>query len=914
MDNICLKIKEKFVKSNQLIEGYNFFLDGDNGNFGNLDNITTEMDNPAVDYDVHLFSKSSMRFEINEFGRILLEGDSIVTLEPNTEYYLTAYVFQNIDPPPLGNTDYYISFEKIGFVDALFANLVVVQLKPSEDGRWLRISAKLVTGVSRSGRIRIVQSGSYTQFVHGEVYNIDSVSIAKFGSYIGDVVSYGPEFNLRVDKSVDSTLILKTRDVGRPDLFFQRSKAREVVIPSTSEVEAVLGYAHDVGSIRGNKSFNREYIARLEVNSVEILSGLFTFESLSTVNCNDNSYKGKLISNSKFWMDLFAKANLCDLNWEEYNFTSTLNNLEPAWQVNGDTASYVPYLFEKRQTPYLAGNIYAFFTDDFNIGLFIKPFIRKLFRHIGYEVFFNGAFLNGDKFRDDFIAGLTTSISKELYKRFVIYFGYQTNPIVISPLESEVPNYSEFEFDPNSYITNNCVEKVTEFELNMTIHFEIWPGTNYDSPFGNATLYLPHVSIHDGLLVCCRCEYIFDPILAANSDHIYFIKVEFYTINGVISTQNIYSSQEPKWDTDSFNIIQTTDLGNGNWKIDFSDSFGGTYVHFFGRSILAPTSNDDFYVQLRKPPDPNDVGYIYEQAPKCIGLKSVISSIFKVYNLMSETNEATSTVHLWQRDDYFSQAQTPLIADEIATTEQIKQIKTSSKSKKIYSFFYAKNEIDSWFDENAPIGFGNFELDNSGGLASAQVVLMSEGNIFNASYDYEPFPDVWVPRYKNAINPISTVSDVDFGNRILHYGGIVPLAAPYKLEVYGNFYGLYPMNPSIGPVLPKKVFNSYPKTTFLDRDGFGDVNLCFEEREGKGGLFLNHFQDEFIIVTSSRIMSAYFYLDAEFIRNLNFGRFWKFKDSIFYLNKIIDFSFIEKTNTRVELIPINSFYGTDDDD
>ena len=55
--NVCLYVKKKCVRENQLIQGENFFKDGNSGEFDNLDN----------DYEQIIAMLNSMEFNASKF-------------------------------------------------------------------------------------------------------------------------------------------------------------------------------------------------------------------------------------------------------------------------------------------------------------------------------------------------------------------------------------------------------------------------------------------------------------------------------------------------------------------------------------------------------------------------------------------------------------------------------------------------------------------------------------------------------------------------------------------------------------------------------------------------------------------------------------------------------------------------------
>src|SRR5690606_25685776 len=120
--------------------------------------------------------------------------------------------------------------------------------------------------------------------------------IGAFVPYFGDKVTYHEEVSLPVKSDIDATILYKIRDLTKPNFIFQRARTRSVVIPSTQETEKYFGFSHRTGSIRGEKTFQSEYAARLEVDGIDVLSGLFNFDELNSPSCKNSEYKGKILS------------------------------------------------------------------------------------------------------------------------------------------------------------------------------------------------------------------------------------------------------------------------------------------------------------------------------------------------------------------------------------------------------------------------------------------------------------------------------------------------------------------------------------------------------------------------------------------------------------------------------------------
>lgn len=893
--NVCLYLKKKCVRKNQLIQGENFFKDGVDGEFNNLTDISTDMNNPQVDNLLWFSEGASMQVEVSQLGTILMEGDSLITLNPNQDYYLTAYVYEAIDPPPTADTNYFLNLAKTGWADATFNVLENYQLKVGTEGTWTRLSAKMVTGINTTGQIKIVQSGADAILADGKLFHIDAVSISSFIPYIGDRIYYKEEVTLPVKNNIDATLLLKIRDLTKPEFLFQRSKARTVSIPSTKESEKYFGFSHRLGSIRGNKSWKAEYFARLEVDGIEVLSGLFTLDSLTNTNCDTSSYEGKILSSSKVWLSQLAQSNFCDLDWTEYRQVFSINEIESTWLNNGDDSDFVIYPFETREIPIVVGNNYVLNTNDMSLGWFIKPLLVKLFRHVGYNVEFKGA--NWDKIKNTIFQGITKKRILEYYDGAFSYQGFHFGNQRIQVGEIDFPDYEGNEFDPFNYINGNCVQKVNGFELFMTVHIEKWTGTIYDAPEGDASFILPFTSAQDGLGICARAEFVLDTVAAASTDHAYWVRVDFYEGANVLSSQFIYDSQEPLWDTDNLTIIQTTDLGDGDWLIDYTQG-GNSFTHFFGASMFAGDGTQQFFARLRQVVDPLDAGFRIEQEPVCLNLKTFLGSVAAMFNLMHVESDKPNTICIIERDDYYALGSKAIEVDDILTNGEVSQVRLGQRKGKSYLFAYAPNDTDIWFENYAPANFGNSTFINAEGNSASEQVEMTKNLVFNATFYWESVIWLWVPRYQKPFG-----EDGILGFRPFNYDGLIALPNPSMFEIEALSF--------LGTIIGSKVYAEYPRATFTAVSGHGDTNLAYHDYQDNQGLVNKHWLKELILISENRLVSMYFIINAEFIRTLDYSRYWKVKDVLYILNGIIDFDYIKRQNTKVELVPINTFYGTD---
>lgn len=900
--DVCLKLKKRCIKHNQYIEGENYFPDGSNGEFDTDDNINTDMDNVSIDNILYLNKGASLQLDMNAAGTIVIEGDTTIELKPDQEYYITAFVYESIDPPPMTEIDYFIKIDKTGWSDAVFTVIKSFRLNAKPSGTWQKLVAKLVTGTDKFGKIKLVQSGSYVPIVDGETFHIDSVSISAFIPYFGDKVIYHEEVSLPVQNDIDATILYKIRDLTKPNFIFQRSRTRSVVIPSTQETEKYFGFSHRTGSIRGEKTFKSEYIARLEVDGIDVLSGLFTFDELNSPSCKNSEYKGKILSDNRTWISLLEKQRQCDLDWTEYDIVLSIDNIAATWANNGDDSLFVLFPFETRSIPVVVGDTYKLESHKIIMGHFIKPFLRKIFRHIGYEIEFKGEFLNSEYFRDIILTGnssffVPSGLYYGWYAPMEIYQGFHLGTPTIQLYDTVEPDYEDSEFDPFNYINGNSVEKVAGFELYMTLHFETWTGTAYSSPQGDASLTLAAISAYDGQTISVEAEFVLDTVIALSTDHAYWIEVRFYAGATLISTQYIYDPDEPRWYTDTLTIIQVVDEGDGDWRIDYEFE-GDSFEHYFGASMMYGTGDEEFFARLRKPSEPNAIGYSVSLQHDCENtLKDYVHSIAMCFNLMHITNEKTKVVSLYQRDDFYKLGTLAIDVEDLAVEGEINQVRLAGQNSQKFLFSYKPDDEDIWFGNFAPNNFGNGSYQNSGGNKTIESVDMTEGMIFSATMNWEPVIDMWIPRYQN--EDAGGVFEIRLTPRILHYDGLISLPTPSEFELSTNQI--------LFPPIATETYTEYPRATFV---GHG-TNLAFHDYESVLGLINVHWKKELDIIANSRLLSAYFLIKIDFIRKLDYSKFWKFQDVLFLLNAIVDFNYIEPGITKVELVPINTFYGTD---
>ena len=886
MEKVNLFLRKKVVLPNRLITAENFFLDGDNGSFDqNIDGITSDM---AISQsgDFYLSFDKSLKVVMNEFP-IVMENTTPIILKPNSEYFVSCYILDDFSGPP-ALQDFYIGFEKTGWTDGVFTRLTGWQWGPDTEEQWVQVIYKLVTGTNTIGALKLISSGldRLSVDVQGEPLYIDVVSVSEFMPYIGDKIYFDEEVCLPVEQTIDSNLQYKLRELNKINFSLQNSKASSIAINSLAPVERYFGFSHDPGSVRGQYSWDAEYLGRIEIGGLDVMSGTFSLDELSTVRCKFKQYKGKLISDNKLWYNILKNYQLCDLDWQEYNHVGSFDNYEASLILNGDNALWVYGLMEYDAVPDVSGTDYTNVFDLYGPQLFTKPMIKKIYRFAGYQVEFLGAKLNSPEFRDLVAAGNQFK-TLSFIERSTTFFGYYDGQETLDDGSgSQVPDYEDVEDDNLNWINGNCANKEAGFV--MTIKVQIEEESALDAPSGGVVFVLPAISAQDGTNICTRAEYQTDFSLSTFPDHLYWVKVEIYNGFGVIATQYVFDSNEPAWSTDS-HIINNINSISGGYQVDYTDGPSGDPSQYdFGFSLLFGNgAEDNTSVTLHRADTDDEVGYLMDinRYMFCNSVTDFLESIIKIRNIIVLTDDNLKKVTWIARNDLFQEGK---IIDTrgLVTSLEETQTRLAKKAATSLEFKYTQDAQDEWYKENATEFFSDETIDNSGGNKVLDIERYANQVIFSPTFMYEPILDVWVPR-------VLGISNI----RILQYEGVQPVTNPGQVILRHYLTAV------------TKTYTEYGRLMFVSPTGVSVTNLSFKDQNGNLGIANEYWRLDLDLLLNARLIKTYIRLNYSDVRNIDYRALWLYKDVVCILNQISQFDpFNPEQPALVELITTNQFF------
>lgn len=324
--------------------------------------------------------------------------------QPNTKYYLNAYVFISWGNEQVFNFvtqihEYNILFELNGLTDATIEHTNIFSLSRKDSVNvWHPISACLTTGNDIVGSIQLSKDGIFSNLFDPDPLYVDYLTVTKEPFQKTNCYSRSTSKNLQLLPNINTKITYKARDIKKPDFFFQTSITKEVSFYLDSVAKECLGNLRDVNSIKGRKSLCSKFEAKIFNKGKQLLDGVFYIKDVSYSKKSLPIIKASINGENKSWSALLDDLTLGDIDWSEYNHIRNFNTVESSWNADCEKDFFVYALFEERTGYTPNGNIYNIELQRLRPHLFVKPFLRKIFKHICYDVEFKGETLNSDCF------------------------------------------------------------------------------------------------------------------------------------------------------------------------------------------------------------------------------------------------------------------------------------------------------------------------------------------------------------------------------------------------------------------------------------------------------------------------------------------------------------------------------------
>jgi len=889
INNVQLLLRKKIVLKDRLIISENYFQDGDFGDFENNILGITSSTSIVMSNEIAFIGNNSLRVLMDPFqGNIILQGTSNIVLSPNSEYFITAQVYQSWQPP-VNDRDLFIGFSKSGWSDGILTMVQDYQWTTDNEGNWENIVYKLTTGNSVAGQISIIISGidRFNNSVVGEYLYIDTVKISNFIPYVGDIIQYGEEHCLPVAQNLNTSLQFKIRELNKINLLLQRSKSTQLTINATHEVEQFFGYSHLPNSVRGNSSWEQEFLATLEISGYPILKGIFSLDELRKENCDYNKYIGKIISDSKIWVSLLEGKCLSDLEWSEYNHIANFENYEFAISGDGSNRLWTYGIFETESVPDIIGNNYRVNLTLIPVQLFIVPMIEKIYRSIGYTIKFEGAILNSPDFYNLLVTPVNCPrfINRFISRNSTIIGYYDGTETLDDSSGNQFPDFESIEDDAFNWINGHCLNKEQDYVL--TAQIQVVELSGLDAPSGQVSFNLPAISTYDGQVICFRLEYEVDFSLNSFQNNTHWVKIEMYTGTTVIQTQYLFNNNEPQWSNNSHTINNVTSIAGG-YEISYIDGQTGqggqTYTFGFSQ-LFGNGTNNNTYASLIRPAINDEKGHIRDvnKGMCCINIIEFLKSIILLRNIVVLTDEDKKQITWIARNDFYREDRVFTIDNNKITGEEI-QKRLSKKSSKQLSFKYTHDDEDEWLKERVSDSFGNATISNDNGNSGLENSTENT-SIFSPTASYEPLVGLWVQRSLG----YSTI-------RVFMWEGVQQINT-----------GSITLKHFLAS--PTKSYTEYPRISFASEQSISTNNLSFDEYSGNLGIAESYWRIDLDLIKNARLIKTQLMLSITEVNNLDFRLLWVYKDIICILNQIVDFDpHFPENPAIVELITTNNFY------
>lgn len=695
-----------------------------------------------------------------------------------------------------------------------------------------------------------------------------------------------------ISNDVAIALTYAVSDLKQPDKR-QGSFSKTVTLPGTKQIVSLLGHIFDVNLSIQNVSttnFNPDFNPNLKADIVvtcdlvEQFRGYMRLRNIhrSTSNLSLLSYDVELYGELANIFNKLGDAKLTDLDFSEFNHTYNRTVQKASWTVNKDTGYYYPMI------QYGQNNGSTWDVNDFYPGIYLYQYLKKIFQYAGYT--WSSASLEANPFTKLIVpfnkTALQLTSSQVLSRLFSASLsGNQTNTTAVGSLSSFYPVIFDAESSDvsNQYDTGTGIftaantgyyDFINTLEVKAVANGAITGGSYNFTPFINVVLMkngstqvmnlttYPVVNSGSGSPYL-NGDVLFDHTMTTSSQPIYLVAGE--TIQVWVGV----------W------LTSTGLTGNA----DVSINAGSTFINRISNPVMLEGGTVDMNGAV----------------PEDIRMADFLLAIIKDFNLMVEPNRSLANQLIIEpASTFYASGTTRDWTGKLDVSKEFLITPMGALDARRYTLrhkedsdFYNARSKRTWGkvygEKNHDVG--NDFLQNENVYES----LFSPTPLVNNGVDDRVYPYIYaVDSNGNATPQVSNI-------RLLYAGGAISTGYTWTYQTLsGNFTETtYPYAGHLDSVSsPTRDFNfTVPKEVYYNALTYTDGNLW------------NRYHKQFIeeiTNKNSKIVTAWFYLDAVDILQLSF-KDKIFVDNCYYrLQRVIDYDPTKRQSTKVELLKIIS--------
>jgi hypothetical protein len=753
--------------------------------------------------------------------------------------------------------------------------------------------------------------------------------MAKVELYINDtLVDLMPDFTWALNYQIS--------DISRPETR-QVNYSKTVTLPASKTNNSLFGHLYNLDvyidnttSVNFTPDFspNLKTSAVLYVDGVEQFRGIVQLMSITKTDNLDIVYNCQLLGEL---VDLFQRIGdeyLTDLDFSAFDHAWTQANIESSWDtsITEDGGS----------TPFELGNGYVYPHIDYGFGssvtnfsyknyrpaIYVKEYIDAIFESAGFT-YDSDFFTSSDfcslivPFSNGTFQLTTEDIAERLFasSRTTSAQSFTTSATVIFNSESSDPS--------SQYNTATGIFTVgAGLDANYNFHVELNPRIVLTPATSGVAMYALH-------------DYRVSALLQVDTGGGYS------TVNVGFSTWRVNQfTTSTDSDTDGTWITQVNSVGDGVIRFNTGNLslFAGDKVRVRVSMTKLQSSNPAITIPIYLGKGATDYFYVsntyytgteaytvktgsefrnnidspeYEfgntinmnaVVPQNVKQKDFLLWIIRMFNLyIKQDEEVQNRLIIEPRDEFYTSTVVDW-SDKLDTSNamDIKPMAELEGKRYIFRYKEDKDYFNTLYQDSWRESYGQRTIDITNDFLRSDKVI---------EVGFSPTPmvgntvnDMVYPRILS-IDDNGTVKTTSANVRILHYSGLKTTNGTYIIDYPSGSttYGEYPFAGHVDNALTPTLDLSWgvPAEIYWT-SAWGAISYT------NGNLVNKYWQKQIDETTdrNSKVITAYFNLNALDILSLDFAKLYYFDKQYFRLNKIIDYNPIQPQLTKCEFLKL----------
>ena len=668
---------------------------------------------------------------------------------------------------------------------------------------------------------------------------------------------------------VSTPLNFNIADIKNPEKR-NSNYSKTIKIPGTANNNLLFGNIFDVNVVNGAYNPNSKVKCSLVIDDEEQMNG---YLQLLSIKIDDNSkieYEVSIVGNVGNPFNALGNLELTALDFSAYNHTYDYATQVASWtNTYGQGYCYplIDYGFDNGVNDFKVEHLFP--------AMFLRTYIDKILSGIGYtytSTFFESAFFKQLIIPSNFSALILTDA------QILLRLFNATQTSQITKTLSTVNTVARFDV-----IYNNEVSDVSGLYDNTTGIFTV-TSRGYYSFTADGTITYAVTPVSGSLVLW--------------DDELFILR----SVNGGVTYSSIASTYNGRTANGAYSslVSVTNVLLNVGDKIKIGLAYDGTASGQNYTGTIRVNSGTFRNMVVNSGLLEGDTLYVNTTIPLKIKQKDLFLSVVRMFNLYVDIDKSNDKNLLIETRDTFYAAGTNI--DWTTKLDNSKSVEFRPMGDLDYKEFnynytddgdyYNKKYKDTYIET-----YGTYRhiTDNDflTGVNETKIIF-SPTPLVGDNSNNRVIPRIW------DVDSSNNNHAKGFNIRILYNGGVTTSNVGYTITsgltgLHSQITYLYAghLDQTANPTID--LCFGTPREVYYNATAYTDNNLF--------NVYHKKFVDE-ITDRDSKIVTAYFYLRPNDIRNLDFRNQFYFENQYFRLNKIYDYDPLKHETTKCEFIKI----------